>query len=134
MAKLKAAQLDPGKDAGSWVTYRGLRFRILRWSGAEVQGHLSQLKREHRTDLQDPNSKLFSETMVELSKQTLSGCVIADWTDIEDEDGNDLPFSREMAATIVNDESFESLMVFLLNQSRHDAAYMHDLDEADLGN
>jgi hypothetical protein len=134
MAKLSHAKLDPDHESGLWVPYRGLEFRVLRWSSPSVQARLDELRRRNRSKLEDSEKPAFHECLTDISKQTLGDVGIVDWRNVDDDNGQPLPFTRDAVKVLTVDPNYETLTQHLINSARDDDAYLCRLEEADQEN
>jgi len=97
-------ETDPKLEKGGIILEYGpnskgqpMAFRIARAGGANdaYNKRLEAMSRKHRRKIQ--NDMLESKELQEMIKEVVVDTVLLGWENIEDRNGNDLPFTRENA-------------------------------------
>jgi len=134
--RLKEIKTDLKKEVeGIWDTYPGTDFRcrIARSGNQNFEQHSKRLrknakiKRAAAGELTDKESKLAIAPAV-------AEFVLLDWEGLEDDDGNQIPYSVTKAVELLSDRAMDDFYNWVLKTSNNGEKFKHDLEEESLGN
>jgi len=135
MAKLRdhASDLDL-ENQGVWVPWRaGIQLRIARAGRKAHNECVQRLGRAHRglirMDTPEARAKV-----TEVTHRAAAESLLLDWKNVEDDDGNPLPYTAEVGYRYLSDEAFRDLYEFVTVTANDATVYLQDLREDALGN
>lgn len=135
------SQFSTNKDLeadGVWIEYgttedgKPIRIKIARAGGNNVAfaKALEKATRPHRRALNA--GTLDDQTADRIYKSVFAETVVKDWQNIEDENGEELEFSKDNVLKLFND--LPDLFIDLREQSSNVALFRDEMREKDLGN
>jgi hypothetical protein len=103
------------QEKGVWTTFSGSQFLVAHSSSLKFQRILTRLQAPHRRKIDKGN--LDPAVSRDILCQALSEGLLLDWKNVGDSQGNDIPFSAEVAAQALanNDDLREYLQEFALD-------------------
>ena len=135
MVKLSSVRLDHEKELGIGVDYgAGIRFQIARWGSPRVQRYTEDLLKKFRSLLSDPHSMAAKQCVDNMIRLTAANRVLVGWENVDDDNGNPIPFSREKALETFEDPAYADILDFVVGVAKNGATYRVETDEEDLGN
>lgn len=101
---------------GVWIPYNsGLEVKVARFGNKKMQKHLRKQNTGHRTygkNLDDVSD----EEVIEL----IADFILLDWKNLKDEDGKNLPYSRENAIRALKIKDFrEEILEISMDRERY---------------
>lgn len=102
MAKISQFKSTSAEVEGVWVDAgAGLRLKIARAGNAAYEKILTRLTRPH---IQRIRQNTFpDDEMKKLVWQAMGEAVLLDWENLDDEDGNPIPYSAEKATELITE-------------------------------
>lgn len=120
MLDLKTLRVDPElANAGVWVPYSGAEFLLARFNNREAEAARALLSLEFYTELtkrEGETTPQDQKNFQTLQNTVLSEHVLKDWRNLG-EDGVEIPYSPAAALAILEDEGYDELRSFLINES-----------------
>lgn len=90
------------------------KLKIARFNHPEHQAYLRRLREENAKLLENPDSEESQTKLNEIASKAMAAHILKDWEGIQDEEGNDLPYSEEAAYQLLSDyEEFSNLVFYL---------------------
>ena len=134
MPKIGALRIDTKTaNEGRWVEYPevpGMRFKIARYGNAAFKRAVDKIMRPVRSVV----STMSTERLTEMQWPAVARHVLVGWDGIEDDDGNEIPYSPQKAEEFLRDERYAALTEWVLAESRNDAAITESEVKAAAGN
>jgi len=132
MAKLKSIKTDSKKSAeGIWFDYEmGIRLRIARMGNKDFEEFV---RSKQKTNIKGFRAKKITEEQAEaITQEAVARHVLVGWENIEDDDGNPIPYSHEVALEFLNDPDLSDLRQFVLIQASDSESYrLEAIEEAE---
>ena len=118
MAKLMAIRTDNEKELnGVWIPYElGIQVKIARAGNTKYQAYLQELCAPYRTSIRQTIQD--AEILQEVTRKATAKCILLDWKNIEDEEGNPLSYSPEKALELFSDPELKDFYEFILTVSQ----------------
>lgn len=110
----------------------GMELRIARAGGSNTKFEKALQAKSRKYGLQVKHDLLDADQMRELMREVLAETVVLGWSGMTDEQGNDLPFSKENCIKVFKD--LPDLFDDVLEQSRKAALFKATVLEAEAGN
>jgi len=126
MAKLSQLMTDPTKnEQGIWVDYDdGMRLRVCSTSKRAYEEARESLLRPHRRRIRD--DRMSPSEIAEVIKPAVARHLLVDWEGLEDEDGNEIPYTPEKALELFNNPLLEDLYVTVMEVAGKAGAFRRD--------
>lgn len=132
--KLSSIKQDQEKsENGVWVPFTdGLKILIARAGNAECKKMTARL--------QKPLEKRIRKGLVEdsvlsdIAKKVTAKHIILDWENLEDDDGEEIPYSPEKAYELISDPENEIFYNWVLEASVDEMNFRKESKEDELGN
>lgn len=127
MANINAVKTDITKETeGVWEEFiLGIKVKVARSRNSRYQevlrARVDPLKkgiREDSVSIEDLN-----DILLEVRAET----ILLDWENIEDKDGNSIPYSKEQAIKFFKDPELKDFYIFIVAVSESSEAYKKDL-------
>jgi hypothetical protein len=126
MAKTKPKGFSPARKfawntetqtEGLWreIDDGAAKLKIARFNNPEHQAYLRRLREENAKLLENPDSEESQTKLNEIASKAMAAHILKDWEGIQDEEGNDLPYSKEAAYQLLSDYEEFSNLVFSLS-------------------
>lgn len=134
MAKLKDLFVDPVavKD-GRWVDYLcGVKLRVARFGNEAHSAFLREAYAPHRKEARD--GKLDPDVSIRIGREGVAHHVLRDWSGLEGDDGQPLPFSPAKALELFAHPKLADLYAFVVETARNEDAYREAALEDARGN
>lgn len=122
---------------GVWVTMtEDFKVKIARSNSPEFQSFMHKRARgKGRRFLKSGAvDSAALEAMKPIMKEALARCLIVDWKGLQDEAGNEIPYSEEKAVEIFTDPAYEDLFNDVLEAAQDQELYRAEEDASDAGN
>jgi len=134
MAKITEIRTDMEKaENGVLVDYAaGIKLRIASINGAKYKKHRSRLLKPHLRQVR--TKKLSADEVLEIIKPAVANHVLVGWENLEDEAGNEIPYTPEKALEFLKDPTLSDLYNFVLEIAGENEVYRHELTEEAEGN
>ena len=134
MTSLKLIKQDLGRASlGVWVEHPlGYRFRVARMGNDSYRAAVEKLLKPHRDEIR--RGVLSDAKIEELSREAVATHILTGWENIEDDDGNAIPYSPAKAAEVLFNPELVDLYDFVLNTARRAELYRLNEREESLGN
>lgn len=131
MPSIKKFKLDTeSMDKGVWATFytdpktkKSIRALVASVSSPEYTRAVSDLTRRRKNDIKLAGTGLNAEIIGEIQREAAGAVLLNGWTDIEDESGNPIPFSREQAMTFMTDRSYTEFYDWVMEVSNNRENY-----------
>jgi len=122
MAKLSSIAIDVQKSIdGIWCPFfAGIELKIARANNPAYTKQLEKLEQPYLRQIR--TATLDMETRLSLNMQAAAKCILVDWKNIEDESGNEIPYSSEKALEFLKNPAYVRLNDFVMGK-----AYDYDL-------
>jgi len=114
MAKLSDIRSDvDAMTNGVWVDYAaGIRLKIARMWNKEHSRFMAKLSEERLDEIRASVSTQKIER--DIMKESVAMTILKDWANLEDDDGEPIPFSVEKAIEIFSDPAYQDFYDFVL--------------------
>ena len=101
MGKLSKVKTDSKKEIeGIWEDYEeGIRLKIARMGNPLYDEEIYRLSKP----VLKRSREIPADELERISKQAVAKYILVDWENIEDDDGNEIPYSSEKALEYFND-------------------------------
>lgn len=139
MATLNQVRSDLSKERrGVWCEYElGIKILIARSTHPEYQKAMrkalkaKRLERGSRVSVSDLLDEIFidDQEVVSILAPPLAKHILLDWQNIEDDNGNLIPYSQEKALEILIDPELRDFFNFTLAQSSNQTLYRKEEQE-----
>ncbi len=129
MANIESIKTSVNKEEnGVWVDFaEGIRLKIARARNPKYQEMLRNLIDPKRKDIRE--DKLTIEQLGDLVVQVRAATILLDWENIEDKDGNAIPYSCTKALEFFRDPELKDFHTFVVAISENADQYKKDLIE-----
>jgi hypothetical protein len=118
-----------GVNKGRWVKFEGSQFLVAHTSNLKFQRIIQQLQHPYRKKIEE--SKLDPAILKDIMCDGMSKAILLDWKEVQDTEGNEVPFSIEAAkAVLLVDDDFRE---FIQATAADFSAYKQE-QTADAGN
>lgn len=142
MGKLSAFRSDPKRESeGVWVDYEDpelvknpIRFKICSVNRPEYQEELRRQLRPHRKKLRRGVDKIPGEVLRDAQQKAASKWLLTDWENMEDDQGQPIPYSHQTAFEILSDPRYTSTWYFVFGVANDEGEYLEEQLEEDVGN
>lgn len=134
MAKLSAIKqdLDLEKD-GVWFDFSmGIELKIANANNPVFKDYLKKITKPFIQQIR--NSPDGSDIQTRLFKKAAARHLVLDWRNIEDDDGNEVPFSSETCLEYFNDPSLREFYNFVVLSANANEMYRQQIEEESEGN
>ena len=114
MARITEIMADLEKvEKGRWVDYAaGIKLLVASINNSQYRQARQRILRPHQHAIR---SGTFSpEHIMDLLKPTAARHLLLDWTNLEEEDGQSIPYSADRALKFFRDPAFAELYAFVL--------------------
>lgn len=131
--KLNNMRIDLQKELdGVWIPYIGdVQLLVARMTNDRFQASQRRVLREKGVNsMQD----LPEEDVAEMSKPGVAEFVLLGWKNIEDEDGNEVVYSKEKALEIFNDPELSDMYTFVVTRAQKASLFRQKDEEEMAGN
>ncbi len=135
MAKLNAIKIDSVKaEEGVWFPHHiGFEFLVARLGNQKYKNYLAKLMRtKGKKFLRGGDMNLLA--IEKLARRAAARHIILDWKNIEDEDGNAIPYSEEKCFEIITDPDFDVLYKDIMDFAQDESEYNEQFVEESAGN
>lgn len=133
MPKLNAILSDVGLERdGVWASLQGIRFRVRHAAGPAFERAYDRIVEPFRREVRAGTAT--PEQLHEINVAVAAEYIVADWSDMEDEEGRPIPFSPEKAREIFRREDARGVLGFVQVVARDEALFRAKLDSESLGN
>jgi len=121
MANIELLKIDRDKELqGIWVDYvLGIKLRIARARNSKYLEEIMILTEPYKKELRESEDV---EKFEKILKQVRAKTILLDWQNIEDKDGNVIPYSVEKALEFFNNPELRDFYNFVILTSE-DADY-----------
>ena len=135
MAKLSSVKSNVKKsEEGIWTPFEsGIEFLIARMGNPKYTKLLAKLSRPHHRKLRGSRGAS-SDLENDLTKQAVAKTVLVGWRNLDDEDGNPIPYSQEKALEIISDPAYIEVYNFVLATAGDFQAFREEDQAESLGN
>lgn len=131
MAKITRFKSTAAETEGVWVDAgAGLRLKIARANNANFDKVLSRLTRPHLQRIR--NGSFPDEDMKKLVWQATAETILLDWENLEDEEGNEVPYSPEKALELLTE--YKDFRDMVSSYAQDATLFKQELDEEAKGN
>lgn len=110
----------------------GMTFRIARAGGSNVRFEKAAQAKMRKFGLQAKHDLLEPEQMRSIFREVVAETVVLGWTGVTDEDGNELPFTKENCIKVFTD--LPDLFDDVLEQSRKASLFKEHILEGEAKN
>lgn len=132
-------ETDPELEkTGIWLEYdvnskgEPIKIRIARAGGANTQFTKRMEQRVKPLRRQIQNETLSVDAIQKLTQEVYSEAVVLEWLNVEDRDGNPIPFSAANVAKLFQD--IPDLFLDIQEQAQRSALFRKHIQQADSGN
>lgn len=127
MAKLSNIAIDMKKSIdGIWIPFAaGIEFKIARMNNPEHTAYLKKITEPSEIKLK---SKINKNLINELTTQSIAKCILVDWKNIEDDQGNPIPYSFEKALEILKNPQYVEILNFVAAMAASIDLYKEDVN------
>lgn len=134
MAKLSKVKADlQAEKEGIWVTFAlDIEFLIGRGATPEYNRYLRKISAPYRSRLQGDGAD--KELLRDLVNKATARYIFLGWKNVEDDDGNVIPYSEEKAYEILSDPEYHDVRDFVLEVSQSAELYRQHTEEEAKGN
>lgn len=134
MASISKLKIDQeASHEGIWVSVvDDIRFKIARWMNPRHAEAFSSLTRPHRQEILRgtlPKKDEDRLMAIAMARGLLNG-----WENLQDDDGNDIPFNIQNAEKLLRDPEMEWVVEFIKEQSQDQESYRIQAMEEASGN
>lgn len=128
MTKLNAIKTDLKKEIdGVWRNYEGIKLLIARARNSVYLELLNKLREPYEESIR--NETITEDQLVDIVKQARSQAILLDWNSLEDNDGNEISYSREKALEFFRDPELKDFYQFVVLCSETSENYRKRLVE-----
>lgn len=129
MAKISSVKADPVKaESGVWVDYEaGIRLKIARMNNPAFEAFVRAKQRPKIRGFRA--NKATDDELNELTREAVARHVLVGWENVEDDDGNLIPYSPEKSLEFLKDPALSDLYQFVVLQASDAAAYRAEATE-----
>lgn len=119
MACIDLVKTDLQKeDKGVWIDFElGIRLKIARARNSAYREVMRELTEPHLKDIREGEMPL--DKLEDLLKQVRAKTILLDWENIEDKDGDSIPYSPEQALVFFNDPELRDFYTFVVLASEN---------------
>ena len=127
MANINRIKTDCEKEAnGVWVDFSlGIRLKIARARNPAYRELMNKLVEPNRQDIRD--DEVDAEVLLEILKEVRSKTILLDWENIDDAEGNPIPYSSGKALEFFKDPELKDFYTFVFVTSENMENYKKDL-------
>jgi len=133
MVKLSNLAVDStASEEGVWAEYEaGIEFKIARLGNPRYQQELARLigrlsKRGQRD--------WAGERLEKAQRPAVARHIIRDWRNVDDDDGNTIPYSPEKALEIISDPQYQPIYDWIMQVAQDEEEYRLSRVEEQAGN
>ncbi len=132
MAKITEIKSDMDKvENGQWFNYAlGIQLLIANIHNSKYRKMRSKLLKPHQRRLKS----MSGDEVLEILKPTVAKHLLIGWKNIEDELGQEIPYSSEKALEFFNDPSLIDLFTFVIDTAGENASYAIEQQEEEVKN
>ena len=121
------------EELGVWHSFDGdIEIRIRRLSSKISQNARKEAEKPHAAALRTKETP--PEVYDQILIQQIARGVISDWKGVTDEEGNEIPYSGDIAVEIISGDEMKDFRLEVLNLSMTKEAYRAEVVEAAVGN
>lgn len=127
MANIESIKTDLNKQAnGVWVDFaEGIRLKIARAKNPKYIELLRDLVEPERKAIRE--DKLDIDNLADIVLEVRAKTILLDWENIEDNDGNSIPYSSEKAMEFFKNPELNDFYVFVVAVSENADQFKKDL-------
>jgi hypothetical protein len=133
MPKLSSLKLDrEAADRGIPMDFEGITLRIRRMPNPEYEAELRRLGKPHIRTIRRArfsDAELDNPTMVEIQKRAMGKHVLVGWSNLQDDNGDEIPFTTERAIEFLLDPDMDELYRFVFDAA-NEASLFRAKDQA----
>lgn len=117
MAKISEIMADMEKvEKGRWVNYAAdIKLLVAGINNSQYREARQRLLKPHQHSIR--TGLLGAEQLMDMLKPTAAKYLLLDWTNLEDENGQAIPYSPEQALKFFKDKAFADLYSFVLEMA-----------------
>lgn len=124
------------EELGVWHDFNGdVKLRIRRLSSKISQNARKEAEKPFAAQLRAKGTEDEKQVLYDtiLTQQIARG-VISDWSGVTDEDGNEIPYSGDVAAEIIAGDDMKDFRLEVLNLAMDKDSYRVDIIKDSVGN
>lgn len=124
------------EELGVWHDFNGdVKLRIRRLSSKISQNARKEAEKPFAAQLRAKGTEDEKQVLYDtiLTQQIARG-VIADWSGVTDDDGNEIPYSGDVAAEIIAGDDMKDFRLEVLNLAMDKDSYRVDIIKDSVGN
>lgn len=132
MAKITEIKSDMEKvEKGKWFDYAlGIKLLIANIHNSKYRKMRTRLLRPHQRRLKS----MSGDETLEILKPAIAKHLLIGWRNIEDEKGNEIPYSSENALEFFNDPSLADLFTFVIDAAGENTSFAIEQQEEEVKN
>lgn len=134
MAKLSRVKIDAKRAVeGVWHTYaEGIEVRVARMFNPNYERVVAELMKPHAKEYRA--GRLSNEQMEDVRVQAIARTVLLDWKNVEDDDGQPMPYTPERGLAVLRDPGYVDLLAFISAKAGDWESYRLSVQEDAKGN
>ena len=134
MGKLNALRTDPNKESsGVWIDYEDdIKLKIGRMNSPAFEKFIAD--RQATSIGRYRRAKQTDAERDKLIEEAVANTILLDWKNIQDEEGLDIPFSKEKALEFFRDPGLRDFYRFVLIEASQADNFKKDVLEQSSGN
>lgn len=125
---------DPNKqEQGSWIDIDDeISIKVRRLNSDASRKARQEAEKPYTSQLREKNPP--ADILEKVFVEQLARGVIADWKGIQDEEGNEIPYSGDVAVELLSDEGLADFRSEILQAAMDKKTFKLEADKAALGN
>jgi hypothetical protein len=119
MVNIYSLAVDPKLEVnGVDTTWFGITFKIARMGNPKYDEEIIRLSIEAASELGVSEENLPLDKLNEIVKKAASKFILVGWENMEDENGDPIPYSHEKALEFFNDVQLKDMYKFIIGSSK----------------